>query len=162
MQRFNQGWINKMITLKEKQEDKDQINRVMILDKNENSEKILVIYPSQKHFLFGVLGGFLNRFQNGKPNEILYSGKVEYFETDNKKILSAIKQLNGDKNDYMSLLEYSNAPRGKLEEISFDKSEELVKNGEAQLKQYGDDTKFLLSYKGNLYFKNTFKKAYCR
>lgn len=151
-----------MITLKEKQEDKDQINRVMILDKNENGEKILVIYQSQEHFLFGVLGGFLNRFQNGKFNENVYCGKVEYFKTDNEKTLSAIKQLNGDKNDYMSLLEYSNAPKRKLEEISFDKAEKLIKNKKAELKGYLGEMEFILCYNNELYFRSDFKKAYCR
>ncbi len=142
-------------------EDEDQIHMVTVLDKNENGEKILVLYPNQKQFFFGAIGGFLNRFRDGKSNEILYCGRIESFKTDNKEILSAIRGLNGDKENYMLFLEYSNNPKGKLDEIPFKKAKELVKNKEAELKQYLGDMELFLSYRGNLYFRNEFKKAYC-
>lgn len=155
-------------TLKEE----EQINRTMILDKNEDSEKILTIYPDQKKYLFGMLGGFLNTFKNGKKNKILYCGKIEDFNglnnpiekneiiKNNKEISYIIKQLDGNKDEYMSILEYFNNPEKGLDEILFKEAKELVKNKKAELKGYLGDATLFLSYKGNLYFRNELKRAY--
>ena len=155
----------------------DEIKNVMILDKNENEERILVIYPNQKMFYSGMLGGFLGCFRDGKNNEILYVGKVGHFGKlnyhndaveekvileDNKKVLSAIKQLNGNENNYMSILKSSKNPEKELEKITFEQAEKLVEDKKAELKQYKGDMEFILCYKNDIYWRNDLEKAYCR
>ena len=155
----------------------DEIKNVMILDKNENDERILVIYPNQKRFYSGMLGGFLGCFRDGKNNEILYVGEVKGFKQlhyrndtieekvildDNKKILSAIKQLNGNENNYMSILKSSKNPEKELEKITFEQAEKLVEDKKAKFKQYKRDMRFILSHKNDIYWRNDLEKAYCR
>lgn len=148
----------------------NEINNIIILDKNENHEKILILYQTQKKFNFGMLGGFLGRFRDGKYHEILYAGKVNYFEAesrnfenlnDNKKVLSAIKQLNGNENNYMSILKSFKNPEKELEKITFKEAKKLVEDKKAEFKYYKNETDFFLSYQNELYFRNSLKKAYC-
>src|SRR3989344_4137211 len=144
------------------------------LSYNEKEQIHLKVYPTQKWVLYITLGGFLERFRDGKHNEILYLGKVKYFnklnyktidektiDKQNTKIFRAVNQLNGNMESYLLIsrayIQEKNIEK-KLKDISSKEAERLVNNKEAEFKSYHGSQ--ILSYKGHYLWKDVNSKRY--
>ena len=145
-----------------------------ILSYNEKEQIHLRVYQTQKAVLYTTLGGFLERFRDGKCSEILYLGKVKYFnklnyktidektiDKQNTKIFRAVNQLGGNMESYLLISRAYIAEKNiekKLKDISSKEAERLVNNKEAEFKSYHGSQ--ILSYKGHYLWKDVNSKRY--
>ncbi|MBI2004381.1 hypothetical protein HYS72_02865 [Candidatus Pacearchaeota archaeon] len=148
--------------------------RAAVLSYNGEEEINVKLYSSRKElYSWGMIGGFLNTM-NGKKNKILYSGQLKHFDgfnygnkkvdkekmnLDEDKMHKAISQLGGHMESYVLVSRYY-VPEKALERISFEQAEELVKNKKAELKWYGHEKDFFLSYGDALYYRSDHQRAY--
>ena len=148
-----------------------------LLSYNEKEQIHLRVYSTQKGMLYTTLGGFLERFRDEKHNEILYLGKVKYFnkldyktidektiDKQNTKIFRTAAQLGGNMESYLLISRAYIAEKNiekKLKDITSEEAEKLVNNKEAEFKTYlSMDGKQILSYKGRFLWKDTETKSY--
>ena len=147
------------------------------LSYNKKEQIHLRVYSTQKGMLYTTLGGFLERFRDEKHNEILYLGKVKYFnkldyktidektiDKQNTKIFRTAAQLGGNMESYLLISRAYIAEKNiekKLKDITSEEAEKLVNNKEAEFKTYlSMDGKQILSYKGRFLWKDTETKSY--